>query len=1008
MKQSIFTILSCILVCFGMEAQEQQFSMTLTGNAQPLPVLSMATGTISATLTGDTLAISGEFGNVVSGVDTAIAGGVHLHTGLAGQNGGVLYALQPTLSEGLNGGMFEVASNTFVLDSEAKAALLDRKLYINIHSNDYAAGEIRGQMLPNSDAIYQANLFGSNQIPSVMSDGQGTIMLELAGNQAVLSGSISNLSSAIATDIAGGAHLHLGLAGSEGPVLIPINLTLSADSTSAEILQSDNTFMLEDEDIAALQSEGVYVNVHTQNWPSGEVRGQMSLVAQAKMRTHLSGANHIPATNSFGNGELLFGLRDGMLSVSGSFSGLESELNSQILGGAHIHLGMAGRSGDVAFPLTVDLGDDNRSGTLDPAKNSFAVTGDTLMALIGRALYVNVHSIDLPGGELRGQIVPESQYFLNADLSGAQETHQVDSDGSGKVIVEVLGGQITVTGSFADLGSALATDIANGAHIHAAPAGSDGPVLAPLVPTADEVGSGRWRAADNKFTITATRKDSLRSRLGYINVHSTDITMGELRGQLLHEATAYFYAPLSGAEEVPAVNTMATGAALLEYNGSAAIISGSFSELGSPVNTQIAGGAHIHDGVVGSNGGLVIPLDLDLSADGLAGRFEAVKNTYTVSEAHMDSLRNRMRYINIHTMNVGSGELRGNFRPLSRAYYLSNLRGKNTVPAAPSTGVGAMLFERNGNDLVASGSFANLSGDFDLSIAGGAHLHFGMAGMEGGIALFLNSEASPDLKGATFYADSNSWELADSTLMMLKAGNTYVNIHSTSVPAGEIRGQALLERNYAPTAVAITAPMSGDTVSIGADLTETFTASWDASRDENGNKVVYVWQLATNLDFSSPALTVNTGEATQFNTTFGTIDTLLALLGIDTGQSLTVYHRVVASDGSLCGSSTVDSVVLVRGMSTSLVENPYLDEVFHLFPNPTPGTLQMEMVLKQKTSGLVILTDLVGRTIMHNPVQLFEGSNLLRYDVQAIPAGTYLMRLILNDEVSVARPFLKN
>ncbi len=986
----------------------QDFQASLSGNNQPLPVVSQASGLINATINGDTLTVEGSFDNILSGVDTSIVGGAHIHAGLAGQNGGVVIPLKPTLSEGLNSGMFEVASNTFILDPEVKAAAAERGLYINIHSNDYGAGEIRGQLLPAADEVYSANLFGSNQVPSVMSNGQGTVMLELTGSEVVVSGSISNLSSAIATEIIGGAHIHMAMAGRNGGVVEPLTLQLSDDSTSAEIRAGDNTFMWADSIIEALQSEALYVNIHTRNWTGGELRGQLTPLADVKFRTYLSGANQSPAVQSFAGGKLVYGLRDGILTVSGTFRGLESDLNEDILGGGHIHLGMAGRNGPVAFPLQLTVNDDKRGALVDPANNRFLVGGDTLMALLGRALYVNIHSLDYSGGEIRGQILPESQYFLQGDLRGSQMVPSVESMGSGSAIIEVLGGNITVTGSFENLSSPLLVSLDNGAHIHFAPAGRMGPHLINLVTTPDDdIASGRFRALDNKFSVSPTRRDSLRGRWGYISVHSEDVMTGELRGQLVHEAAAYYYAPLSGAEEVPAVVSDGSGAAIMEYNGQSAIITGSFTGLGSPVNTNILGGGHVHTAFAGSNGGVAFPLALSLGDGDTSGTMAVPANVFPVTTAFMDTVRNRGTYVNIHSLNEGGGELRGNFRPIAMSYYLANLRGKNSTVPMPSTGVGSMIFERNSNHLVASGSFNNLIGDFDKSIAGGAHVHFGSVGTNGGIGLFLSSVESADLKAAVFLADSNSFDLPDSTRMSLMGGNTYVNVHSTTQPGGEIRGQVLHEINHAPTPTSFTSPESGDTITIGGDLSQPFTVTWNESSDPNGDAIRYLWQLSLTSDFAAPAITVATDSATQFSTTFGLVDTLLATLGIDSGEAVTVYHRVTASDGSLCGVHSIDSVILIKGISTSIQENPYLEDVFVLYPNPAKEQVQLEFVMKQNAMGLLRILDYTGKMVMEQRSSLFAGDNKMLLNIGSLPSGTYVARLIVNQEVAVAKLFTK-
>lgn len=1005
MKNYMLTLLVFSAAIFSTQAQE--YRAVLSGNHEPFPVLSQANGDVTITLNGDTLTVDGTFSGVTSGVDTSIGGGAHIHTGMAGMNGGVLLALKPTLSDGLGDGAFEVASNTFVLDEDMKSALDQRALYINVHSIDHSGGEIRGQILPQADEYYSANLFGSNATVSAMTDAIGSVVLELTGNTVTVSGSFSNLSTTLATNVAGGIHIHEGVAGRNGGILQGLNVTLADDSLSAIIPADQNTFDVTDDQLISLRAGGWYVNVHSARFGGGEIRGQLTPMADAKFRVNLSGTNQSPPVTTYGMGKVTLWLSGNTLSASGSFTGLESDLNTALAGGAHIHLGMAGRNGPIAFPLALTVGGDNRSAIIDPADNVFTVTGDTLSALIGRALYVNVHSTNNAGGELRGQILPESQYFLNAYISASQQSAAVVSPGQGALVLEVLGNTATASGSFANLSSPLAVNVAGGAHIHFAPAGTNGPIGFGLVTTPDaDPNGGRFRAADNTFDITESRRDSVRARLGYVNVHSQNFGSGEIRGQLLHEAVAYFYTPLSGAEQAPAVTTGASGAATMEYTGGAAVISGSFRGLSSALATEIRGGSHLHFGLAGSTGGILTDLEVT-SLDSLNGVYRPGDNAYSVSQGWMDTVRNRMTYINVHSANFAGGEIRGQFRPMSQNLYVANLRGKNSALPRESTGVGTILLEQNGTSFTSTGSFRNLEGDFATSVAGGAHIHAGMPGMTGSILFALNSEVAEDLKSASFLADSNRVTLEDSVMMMIAAGNSYANIHSTTVTSGEIRGQVLPEVNFAPNTVNFTAPNSGDTITIAGDLTMSFSAEWEASVDPNSNKVVYIWQLSTTPDFSTPAIALNTGENNFFETTFGAVDSLLSLLNIDSGEVVTVYHRVVASDGSLCSAATVDSIYLVKGMTTSVKENPYFDEIFTVYPSPASSELNLEIAMKQPASAKLYILDLSGKVLYERIERLSSGINVINTNVSQLQPGNYISQLVIGNRITGARKFTK-
>lgn len=113
---------------------------------------------------------------------------------------------------------------------------------------------------------------------------------------------------------------------------------------------------------------------------------------------------------------------------------------------------------------------------------------------------------------------------LAADLTGAAEVPgPADPDGSGTAVVKVNVGlrQICYTLTVADIDPAAA------AHIHAAPAGMNGPVVVPLVPPTS--GSSSGCASVDRALAKAILKtpDSY-----YVNVHNAEFPAGAVRGQL--------------------------------------------------------------------------------------------------------------------------------------------------------------------------------------------------------------------------------------------------------------------------------------------------------------------------------------------------------------------------------------------------------------------------------------------------------------------------------------------
>lgn len=141
------------------------------------------------------------------------------------------------------------------------------------------------------------------------------------------------------------------------------------------------------------------------------------------------------------------------------------------------------------------------------------------------------------------------------------------------------------------------------------------------------------------------------------------------------------------------------------------------------------------------------------------------------------------------------------------------LTGYQEVPAV-STGAGGQFRARISNDessIQWELSYANLEGSVQQS-----HIHLGQAGVNGGISVFLctnlgNGPAgiqacppSPATISGTIMANDvspnipatngartqglNTGELAE-LIRAMRAGSTYVNVHSTTWPGGEIRKQ---------------------------------------------------------------------------------------------------------------------------------------------------------------------------------------------------------------------------
>lgn len=111
------------------------FKAALSGANEPTPNASTATGT--ATLTFNTT--TKIFSVVVnySGTTATIA---HIHRGLSGTSGGVVFGFPNPIASPIN-------YASVALDAMQEFELNSNAYYVNIHSTAFPAGEIRGQLI---------------------------------------------------------------------------------------------------------------------------------------------------------------------------------------------------------------------------------------------------------------------------------------------------------------------------------------------------------------------------------------------------------------------------------------------------------------------------------------------------------------------------------------------------------------------------------------------------------------------------------------------------------------------------------------------------------------------------------------------------------------------------------------------------------------------------------------------------------------------------------------------
>jgi hypothetical protein len=217
--------------------------------------------------------------------------GFHIHNGAVGVNGpvvinsGLASTDSPTGKGSLN---FTTPSLTSATEMEALDGLTKTPYlyYVNLHTSDHPAGVIRGQ-LASETRFYRANLLPANETPAITdlnASAPVLVALDLTRDSTgqITSGSImfdANYSFPGAVTITG-FHIHKGLPGVAGPVVINSNTTsFTEPSGSGRLvrvldLTTDATVLSTLQDLVA-NPQSFYVNLHTPEHPGGAVRGQL-------------------------------------------------------------------------------------------------------------------------------------------------------------------------------------------------------------------------------------------------------------------------------------------------------------------------------------------------------------------------------------------------------------------------------------------------------------------------------------------------------------------------------------------------------------------------------------------------------------------------------------------------------------------------------------------------------------------------------------------------------------
>lgn len=250
----------------------------------------------------------------------------------------------------------------------------------------------------------RASLSPTQEVPATSSPASGNaIMLyDLASNTFDLIVSIENLA-----NTASASHIHEAPAGTNGSVVTNLGSETVYTRTGSTLRATFRGIPHGGDRLKLLQS-GAYYNIHSAQFPGGEIRGQ--LIAQPKRLVAIMDVPQEQAAfpnvnlgglNDFGGAVMQYNpathsvrLRLSLFNFNNAFSN------------SHFHVGARGVSG----PVSVSLGTNANAGGYTSANGHISGTFDIPMGTLDPAVlltggtYLNFHSTTFSGGELRGQV----------------------------------------------------------------------------------------------------------------------------------------------------------------------------------------------------------------------------------------------------------------------------------------------------------------------------------------------------------------------------------------------------------------------------------------------------------------------------------------------------------------------------------------------------------------------------------------------------------------------------
>ena len=575
---------TCTFRNFASAATDKLFVFHLSGDQEVPPVVTPERGGCMGRFRSATNSLS-----LVCTHDVVLPTLMHIHLGAPGVNGPVVFDLGTPDSP-------VVATWDGMTPSDV-TNLLNGNFYVNIHTSGRPNGAIRGQILPRTVDTVTFPMSSAQTVPPGTSPTTGSCTADLDTPADVLS--VSCTHNMASPDV---AHVHQAPRGQNGPVVF--TFPSPATPFSAGVPMTPRL-------VADFVAGFLYVDVHgpdvSEELQPDQIRGQIAAPVTAPTTgtirivkaTTPAGGTNFPFTETITNGA--FTLGDGGVRV----------FNNVAAGTYSVTEGVV--SGWSLTDVTCSDGD-STANTFTRTATVNLQGGETVTCT-----FRNLQSVSAP---------TRFVFHLSAD----QEVPPTNSTARGGCY-----------GQFDSVARSLSLVCTHNvvspavAHIHRAPAGSNGPIVFDVGDPISPI-EATWTGMTD-----ADIADLFGGRL-YLNIHAAGRPDGEIRGQILPRTVDAFNFTARGSQEVPPTNSTATGNCSADLANDASFVTVRCSH-----NVANVISTHLHVAPPGVDGPVIfdfpttnpfggdVPLTPRLVADFAAG----------------------FLYVNIHSTAFEEGEIRG-------------------------------------------------------------------------------------------------------------------------------------------------------------------------------------------------------------------------------------------------------------------------------------------------------------------------------------------------------------